>query len=191
MPGFPARLAVVAAVLVACQSQPTHATTPRPSPTPTPTPLVAVRAPADAALTGADVGLPLTSARDHLSAAEAARDTPNEVLALELYSGWGWVEASTRSWSGGGRQASETVLLSLRAEGAGKAFEIWAADAGRAPYAESLCPSSITGLDQCRFGSAGDHALVVGRLGAEVFRLEMVGLDGPALAEKQAGRLPA
>ena len=150
-----------------------------------------LRAPADAALTQTEVGLPLVAARDHLSAAESARDTPNEVLALELYSGWGWVEASTRSWSGGSRQASETVLLSVRAEGAGKAFEIWAADAARAPYAASPCPSTITGLDQCQFGSAGDHALVVGRLGAEVFRLEMAGLDAAALAEKQAGRLPA
>ncbi len=191
MPGFPARLAVVAAVLVACQSQPSHPSTPRPSATPTPTPLLAVRAPAAAVFTDADVGLPLTGARDHLSAAEAARDTPNEVLALETYSGWGWVEASTRSWSGGSRQASETVLLTVRAEAAKKAFAIWAADAGRAPYAATECPAQITGLDQCRIGSAGDRALVVGRLGPEIFRLETTGLDAPALAQKQAGRIRA
>src|SRR6266567_2900516 len=146
MPGFPARLAAVAALLVACQSQPSHAASPRPSPTATPTPLLVLRAPADAVLRDAGVGLPVTAARDHLSAAEAARDTPNEVLALETYSGWGWVEASTRTWSGGGRQASETVLLTVRAQGASKAFAIWAADTARAPLASSGCPPAVTGL---------------------------------------------
>jgi len=189
MPGFPARLAVLAALLVACQSQPHAAPTPRPSAAPTPTPLLVVRAPADAVLADADVGLPLTASRDHLTAAEAARDTPNQVLALETYSGWGWIEASTRTWSGGGRQASETVLLSVRAEGASRAFEIWAGDAGRAPYAASNCPAAIVGLDECRIGLAGDRALVVGRLGPEVFRLETAGLDAPALAARQAARL--
>jgi hypothetical protein len=191
MPGFPARLAVLAALLVACQSQPPPAPTPRPSATPTPTPLLVVRAPADAILGDTDVGLPRTASRDHLTAAEAARDTPNQVLALETYSGWGWVEASTRSWSGGGRQASETVLLSVRAEGASRAFEIWAADTGRAPYAASDCPPAIIGLDQCRIGLVGDRALVVGRLGPEVFRLETAGLDAPTLATRQAARLQA
>jgi hypothetical protein len=142
-------------------------------------------------LTDADVGLPRTGGRDHLTAAEAARDTANEVLALETYSGWGWVEASTRTWSGGGRQASETLLLTLRAEGARKAFDAWAADAARAPYAATDCPASVTGLDQCRVGMVGDRALVVGRLAAAVFRIETVGMDAPALAGKQASRMVA
>jgi hypothetical protein len=147
--------------------------------------------PADAVLADADVGLPQTAGRDHLTAAEAARDTANEVLALETYSGWGWVEASTRTWSGGGRQASETLLLTLRAEGGRKAFDVWAADAARAPYAATGCPASVTGLDQCRVGMVGDRALVVGRLGAEVFRIETTGLDAASLAAKQGARMVA
>lgn len=191
MPRFPVWPALVAALLVACQSQPSPAATPRPTPSASPTPRLVLRAPADAALTQAEVGLPLVAARDHLSAAEAARDTPNEVLALELYSGWGWVEASTRTWSGGGQQASETVLLTVRASNAGKAYAVWSAGAATAPYAATGCPPSITGLDACRMGTAGDRTLVVGRLDAEVFRLETAGLDGPALAARQTARLPA
>jgi len=135
--------------------------------------------------------LPRTAGRDHLGAAEAARDTANEVLALETYSGWGWVEASTRTWSGGGRRATETLLLTLRAEGAARAFDAWAGEAATSPFAATDCPAAVTGLDQCRIGSTGNRALVVGRLGAEVFRLETAGLDTPALATRQAARLPA
>jgi len=191
MTRFPACLAAAAVLLLGCQSQPPPAATPRPSHTATATPLLALRPPADAVLADADLGLPRTAGRDHLSAAEAARDTANEVLALEVYSGWGWVEASTRTWSGGGRQAAETVLLTLRAEGAAKAVDAWAADAARAPYAATDCPASVAGLDQCRIGTAGDRALVVGRLGAEVFRIETVGMDAPALAGKQASQMVA
>jgi hypothetical protein len=191
MPRLPVCLAALAAVLLACQSQSPPAATSKPSATATATPQPVLRAPADAVLADADVGLPRTAGRDHLTAAEAARDTANEVLALETYSGWGWIEASTRSWSGGGRSASETLLLTLRAEGAGKAFDAWAADAARAPYSAAGCPAAVTGLDQCRLGVAGDRALVVGRLGAEVFRIETVGLDSATLASKQASRMEA
>jgi hypothetical protein len=189
MPRFPICLAGLAALSLACQSQSPPAATPWPSPSAAATPQPALRPPADAVLADADIALPRTAGRDHLSAAEAARDTANEVLALEAYSAWGWVEASTRTWSGGGRQAAETLLLTLRAEGAGKAFDAWAADAARAPYAATDCTPAVAGLDQCRVGLAGDRALVVGRRGAEVFRIETMGLDAPSLAAKQAARL--
>ncbi|HEY8641134.1 MAG TPA: hypothetical protein VIO84_00050 [Candidatus Dormibacteraeota bacterium] len=191
MPRLPICLAALIALVLACQSQSPPAATPRPSPSAAATPLPQLRPPADAVLADADVGLPRTAGRDHLSAAEAARDTANEVLALETYSGWGWVEASTRTWSGGGRQAAETLLLTLRAEGASRAFDAWAADAARAPYAAVDCPASVSRLDQCRLGVAGDRALVVGRLGAEVFRIETTGVDSAALASKQASRMVA
>jgi hypothetical protein len=191
MPRLPICLAAFTALVLACQSQSPPASTPRPSPSPAATPQPALRPPADAVLADADIGLPRTAGRDHLSAAEAARDTANEILALETYSGWGWVGASTRTWSGGGRRAAETLLLTLRAEGALRAFEAWAADAARAPYAATDCPPSITGLDQCRVGVAGDRQLVVGRLGAEVFRIETTGMDAAALASKQASRIVA
>ena len=182
---------MLALLLLACQTQSAPPATPRPAPTAPPTPLLVLRAPAAAVLTSSEVGLPVTAARDHLGAAEAARDTPNEVLALQTYSAWGWVEASTRTWSGGGRQASETLLLTLRAQGARKAFATWAADTERAPFSSSACPPSVAGLDDCRLGTAGDRALVVGYLDAEAFRLETTGLDTPALGAKQAARLPA
>ena len=191
---MPRPLALVAAVLLvlaACQTQSPPAATPRPSPSPSPTPAPVLRAPADAILADAEVGLPRTAARDHLGAAEAARDTANEVLALEVYSGWGWLEASTRSWSGAGGQATEMVLLTVRSEAAARAFDYWAADAARAPLAAGPCPARVTGLDQCRIGIGGGQVLVVGRLGAEVFRLQVGGgLDGAALAARQAARLP-
>ncbi len=190
---MPRTLELAAAVLLllgACQSQGPPAPTPRPSPSPSPTPLLVLKAPAEAILADADVGLPRTAARDHVGAAEAARDTANEVLALEVYSGWGWIEASTRTWSGGGRQASETLLLTVRPEGAARAFDYWAADAARAPLAAAACPASLPGLDQCRLGAAGDRALVVGRLGAGVFRLDVSGLDAAALGARQAARMP-
>jgi hypothetical protein len=189
---MPRALELVAAVLLvvgACQSQSPPTARPTASPTPSPTPLLVLRAPGDAILADADVGLPRTAARDHLGAAEAARDTANEVLALEVYSGWGWIEASTRTWSGGGRQASETVLLTVRPEAAARAFDYWAADAARAPLSAGGCPAALAGLDQCRLGVAGDRALVVGRLGAEVFRLDVTGLDASALAARQAARM--
>jgi len=189
MPRLPICAAALSALLLACQSQPPPVAAPRSSPPAAATPQPALRPPADAVLADADVGLPRTAGRDHLSAAEAARDTANEVLALETYSGWGWVEASTRTWSGNGRQVVETLLVTVRAEGAGKAFDTWAADAARAPYAAGGCPASVTGLDQCRLGVSGDRALVVGRLGAEVFRIETVGVDAPSLANKQVPRL--
>lgn len=184
-------LAVAAAIpiLVAgCQEQP-HPPPPRPSPAASPTPPPVLRAPAAAILDDGDVGLPRTAARDQLGAAEAARDTSNEVLALEAYSGWGWIEASTRTWSGGGRVAAATLLLTVRPEGAARAFDYWAADAARAPLAAGECPASVAGLDQCRLGTAGDRALLVGRLGPEVFRLEVSGLDPAALGARQAARL--
>ena len=191
MPRPLARFAAVLLVLVSCQTQGPPAATPRPSPSLSPTPLPALRPPADAILADADVGLPRTGARDHLGAAEAARDTPNEVLALEVYSGWGWIEASTRTWSGAGGQAADTVLLTVRSDAAARAFDYWAADAARAPLAAGACPAAVTGLDQCRIGSGGGQVLVVGRLGAEVFRLQVGGgLDAAALAARQSARLP-
>lgn len=114
------------------------------------------------------VGSPRRAARDHLTAAEAARDQPNQPAALLQYTSWGWIEASTRTWV----DADETVLLTARPEGAARAFAVWSQDAAAAPMTVRPCPDAPSRLDDCRLGVAGDRALAIGRLDAAVFRLD-------------------
>jgi hypothetical protein len=153
-----------------------------------PTP-AALRPPAAAILEDATVGLPRLSGRDGLGPIEAARDQPDEPSALEVFSGWGWIEASTRTWASGSRRVDEMVLLSLRAQGARRAYEFWAAEADRMRLAGAACPTAVAGLDDCRYWSGGGRTLVVGRLDAAVFRLLCTGVDAGTLAPAQAQRL--
>jgi hypothetical protein len=170
--------------LAACQ-QVAPAPTPSPSATPEPTPLVALRAPSAAVLADADVGRPRTAGRDHLTATEAARDQPDEVLALELFSGWGWVDMATRTWG----PVSVEVLQTLRPEGATRAYALWSGEAELAPFSAAPCPASITGLEQCRYGSAADRVIVVGRRDTLTFRLVADPGAAERLAALQASRL--
>lgn len=187
-----AGLASLAGALVACDAAGTPASPAPPavsaSPLPVATP-VRLRAPAAAILDEAAVGLARNAARDHLGAAEAAGSEPDQVDALQVYYSWGWVEASTRSWAGGGRRVDDTVLLSVRAQGAQRAFVFWSGAAELAPFTGQPCPTSIAGLDQCRLGTGDGRSIVVGRLDAEVFRITATGLDAAALAAVQASRL--
>jgi hypothetical protein len=82
------------------------------------------------------------------------------------------------------------LLQTLRAQGASRAFAHWTSvDAGAAPAAPAACPTTISGLDECRMGGSRDAGLVVGRRDAEVFRLAGRGVDLERLASLQAGRL--
>src|SRR6266851_1825455 len=124
-------VALAAVLLMGCEisvssSQPAPSASPTPAPSHLPTP-ASVRPPAEAILDDAAVGLPRLSGRDGLGAAEAARDQPDEPAALEEFSGWGWIEASTRTWQSGPRRVDAMVMLSLRAQGARRAYEFWAA----------------------------------------------------------------
>jgi len=183
-----ARALLLAALvgLAACQ-QNAPPPTPSPSATRAPTPVVALRDPGAAILADADVGRPRTAGRDHLGATEAARDQPDEVLALQLYSGWGWVDMATRTWG----PVSDQVLQTLRPEGATRAYALWSGEAERAPFSAAPCPASISGLDQCRYGTAADRAIVVGRLDTVTFRLVADPGAVERLAARQASRLTA
>jgi hypothetical protein len=187
-------VALATALLLGCEitpsaSQPAASASPTPeAPLRMPTP-AALRPPAAAMLEDAAVGLPRLSGRDGLGAAEAARDQPDEPAALEVFSGWGWIEASTRTWGSGSRRLDAIVMLSLRAQGARRAYEFWAAEADRMRLAGAPCPATVTGLDDCRYWSGGGRTLVVGRLDAEVFRLLGTGVDAGTLAPAQAQRL--
>lgn len=136
-------------------------------------------------------GLSPTAARDHLTAAEYAAGQPDQVVAVAQVSGWGWADASRRVWAGGGRSVTDLVVRTDRPAGAESALTAWAGDAARAPFSAGPCPDSVVGLDDCRMGLAGDRSIWIGRLDAEVFRIDAAGLDAAPLAAEQARRLRA
>ena len=169
--------------LLACSNPGTPAATATPSPpaaTSPPPPAIAIRPPAEAILADAEVGLARVSARDSVSLAQAASEAQNQPLALTQYRLWGWVDESTRSWSGGPGRLDESLLLVTRPEGATLAFQGWA---GELPQ-RGACPAGL-GLDDCGLGSTG----LVGRVGRYVLRLSGAGVDLPKLAGVQAGRI--
>ncbi len=148
-----------------------------------------LRPPALAILADAQVGLPRTSGRDHLTLAEAARDQPDQPGALHLYRSWGWVEESLRTWSAADRSASETVLLTLRAENARVAYAAWVMSVTGSVGACS--PALAQRLDDCTEAITGSGIAVVGRLDAELFLLSGAGVDVLTLAALQADQLRA
>jgi hypothetical protein len=194
MPGrLAARALAVAAVfaaIMACTPNAAPTPSPRVSSTPTPSPPPALRAPADAVLPAVEA-LALVTRRDHLTAAEYVASQTDQVTGLDEVSSWGWQEASTRQWSGGGLSARAIVLRTDRVDGARRAFATWSEDASAAPFTGGDCPAAFAGLDECREASAGTRAVVVGRLDVEVFRLDLDGLDPGPLAVAQAQRLRA
>ena len=185
------QLAVLGLLLAACGTaarEPLPSPVPPPPSSPAPTP-VSLRPPALAILADAQVGLSRTSGRDHLTAAEAARDQPDQQGALQLYRSWGWVEESLRTWAGGDRSASETVLLTLRAENARVAYAAWA---GHLSGTAGACgPPLASRLDECTEALSDSGVLVVGRLDAELFLLLGSGVDVLSLARLQADQLRA
>jgi hypothetical protein len=127
-----------------------------------PPPGVRLRAPAEAILGDQVIGSARRSGSDHLTAAEAASQEPDEGVALAAYTSWGWLDGASRTWA----TADETLVTTARADGAAHAFAAWSQGAGGA------CPPAVaSGLDDCREGVTGDRATVVGRLATAVFRL--------------------
>lgn len=193
-----AGLAAMVAGLAGCQvagqngnppSSPAPSSSFRP-PLLAPTP-VRLKQAAMAILDDAAVGLGRAAARDHLGAAEAAQEQPDQVAALDLFTSWGWDEASTRTWSAGDRRVDETLLITIRSLGAASAFEFWGAAADRPPLIAQPCPAGAAALDQCRYGSGSGRWLVVGRLDTAVFKISSIGVELASLAQTQTARLPA
>ena len=175
-------LLLAAACLITCTASPQPALSPSPSPSPssaaTAAPIV-VRAPVEDLLSDADVGLPRTGGRDHLTLTQAASDQVNEALALTNYRAWGWAEAADRSWSGP-RRVGEILVLLTKPEGADLAFQGFAGELAT----RSGCPDGL-GLEQC----AEDGQALVGRVGRYVFRITAPETDGDRLAGVQAARI--
>ena len=138
-----------------------------------------VRPPVEDILGDADVGLPRTGGRDHLTLTQAASEQVNEPLALTNYRAWGWADAVDRSWAGA-RRVDETLVLLTKPEGADLAFRGYAGEL----TVLSGCPDGF-GLDQC----AEDGAALVGRLGRYVFRITAGKTDADRLAGVQADRI--
>jgi hypothetical protein len=150
-----------------------------------------LKAPAEAILDDAQVGLPRTGARDHLSAAEAASLAADQPLTLQTYTSWGWTEESTRSWASGDRKADALVLSTLRPSGARMAFVYYAQETDVAPYATIACPASVKGLDGCHAGMSASRTVITGWVAEDVFVVGGTGVDVNALAALQAQRLRA
>src|SRR5262245_53407681 len=98
-------------------------------------PQVRLRRPVGAILSDQVVGLPRRAGIDHLSAAEAASNQPDQAAALAEFLGWGWLDAASRTWSA----ADEVLVLTARPDGAIRAFAYWAREAGEAPYVVGGC----------------------------------------------------
>ena|SRR5215470_7559403 len=150
-------------------------------------PQVHLRAPVGAILSDQVVGLPRRAGIDHLSAAEAASNQPDQAAALAEFIGWGWLDAASRTWSA----ADEVLVLTARPDGAVRAFSYWAREAGEAPYVAGGCSSlAAAGLDDCAQGVAAGRAIVVGRLGAAVFKIACPTEMADRLTVAQVAALP-
>ena len=91
------------------------------------------------------------------------------------------MDAARRTWTGAG----ETLVLTTRPDGAARAFDAWAAAGAPDP-----CPAAAAaGLDGCRLGVNGDRAVVVGRLGSDVFRLDCPASAADRLTAAQTASL--
>ena len=137
---------------------------------------------AQAILSDQAVGAPRRKGQDHLTAAEAAGGQPDQAASLAEYEGWAWLDGSSRGWPA----IDETLVITARADTSARAFAFWAADA---PMPCSA--TAAAGLDGCRLGSAGDRAVVVGRLASAVFRLQCPAQAADRLTIAQAAALRA
>ncbi len=181
-------VALAAVLLAGCQLQ----TAPRrsPPPSPIPTPAVSLRAPAAAILSDSEAAAARVGGGDAVSAGEWAASAPDQVVALQNADGWGWSAAARRTWAGpGGRRIDDLVLRTDREEGARRAFAYFAGEAARVPLAAGPCPVAVSGLDECEEGVSGGRSVIVGRLGTELFVLDVINADAAGLAARQAAKL--
>lgn len=152
----------------------------RPSIRAQPPPQVRLRPASDAILSDQAVGAVRRGGHDHLTAEQAASEQPDQAGALAEYAGWGWLDGASRTWA----TADETLVITARPDGAGRALDYWARDA------PARCsPAATAGLDDCRLGVSGDRAVVVGRLASAVFRLQCPAAAAERLAAVQAASL--
>src|SRR6266700_1636031 len=87
---------------------------PPPSIVARPPPGLRLRAPADAILGDQVVGSARRSGHDHLTAAQAASEQPDQATALRQFTSWGWLDGASRGWAG----ADETLVLTASGTGA-------------------------------------------------------------------------
>src|SRR5438105_14300285 len=91
--------------------------------TPVPAPAaLSPRAPSTAALTTADVGLPVLSAAEGVTAARAASAEPDAAATLAMFDSWGAVSESEGRFGAGSGQVADLALLTLTARGAQRAL---------------------------------------------------------------------
>jgi hypothetical protein len=151
-----------------------------------PPPGLRLRAPGDALLSDQVVGAARRGGHDHLTAAQAASEQPDQGAALQRFTAWGWLDGASRTWA----TADETLVLTAEPAGSRRAFASWSEEAAQAPFAAGPCPAqAAAGLDDCRLGVAGDRAVVVGRLGTAVFRLACPASAAQRLTEAQVAAL--
>ncbi len=137
-----------------------------------PPPAVRLRAPGQAILADQAVGAPRRSGRDHLSAAQAASEQPDD--------------GASRTWTG----ADETLVVTARTDGAARAFGFWAGAAALAPLGAGSCSAAAgSGLDDCLLAADGSRAVVVGRLDTAVFRISCPAADADRLTIAQVAAL--
>jgi hypothetical protein len=176
-------LALLACLTAAACGQPVRPPAPgtaSPSILAQPPPGLRLRPAAEAILGDQVVGAARRAGHDHLTAEQAASEQADQAAALAQYAGWGWLDGASRTWS----TADETLVITARPDGAARALDFWARDAG------ARCPATaMAGLDDCRLGLSGDRAVVVGRLGPAVFRLQCPAQAADRLTAAQAAAL--
>lgn len=162
----------------ACQSSPpSRPRAASPAASPAPSPPLAIRPPFEDLLGPDQVGLSPVSGADHVSKELAAEQQTNQPLALNEYSGWGWVDEATRVYARANARLELAILLLSSPTGAEAAFAAWADQlVGR-----QACPTGLD-LDDCATAGGG----LVGRIGPYVFRLLGSGVDVVALAGQEA-----
>jgi hypothetical protein len=179
-------LSLCLAAAAAC-AQPGSPATPSPAGSPQrpsilaqPPPAVHLRPAADAILGDQVVGAARRGGHDHLTAALAASEQPDQAAALAEFEGWGWLDGASRTWA----SADETLVIAARADQANRAFGFWAGDA-----AGQCSATAAAGLDDCSQAVSGDRVVVVGRLASAVFRLQCPAAAAERLTVAQSAAL--
>ena len=152
--------------------------------------VVPIRPPSLDILAENEVGLALAGGTDHVTITQAAAQQQNQPLALTLYRSWGWTDEAVRAWGDSRKRADDALLLLTKPDGAQRAFQAYAADFVKSPFAAVDCPAGLV-ADQCREGKSGALAVVVVRVDRYVFRMQGLNVDLEALAALQAARIRA
>ena len=175
---------------VACSGSPAPSPSPSAPTTPASSPAVAVpiRPPSLDILAENEVGLTLAGGTDHVTVTQASAQQQNQPLALTLYRSWGWTDEAVRAWGDSRKRADDALLLLTKPDGAQRAFQAYAADVVKPPFAAVDCPAGLA-ADQCREGKSGALTVVVVRVDRYVFRMQGLNIDLEALAALQAARI--